>query len=219
MTDVPGREGRVYRELYDLLREEDRYPASGSTADDRTEAYLDTVEDVVANMEAALAGTMEELEALRGEMVFEPDRYSQSFTYAGHAIRVTDQGRRSIVDMYELDPLRDRSYSGGELDSAEAVYTAPDSPARWAGNRRRSVDRILEEEIGTTSSEATEAEMMDALEDVLEETAYTHTVLSGDAEERIDDILAMARDPEGRSTVAPRGTVRSGVQGVLSLLG
>lgn len=195
-------EERVYRELRGLL-------AGGSPADEAEREKLAVVEEIVGNLEADLAETMDELEALRGEEVFDPDTYNQSFSYAGKRIKVLNQSSRLIVD------IADEGYLGepygvtlGDLDAAYCVLKTDIShrndPFLGVG-----VDAVMRREyFGPSTSpdpETTERHLNEALT----EAGYTHAYVYGTVEERLDDVLALARTPLAeRPTESDGHTVR-----------
>lgn len=196
-------EEAVYRDLHTLLHE--RSPR----ADSNEQEHLSDLRDVMANMEADLAERMDELEALRGEPVFDPDQYNQSFTYAGKRIQVLNQSSRLIVD------IADEAYLGEPyrvtLSDLKQCYRAVQDDVSPRHDRfyRDAVDTVMRRErFGpdtTPDREMTERHLRSALT----KAGYTHAYLYGDTETRLDDVLALARTPlKERPTEADGYTVR-----------
>lgn len=205
MTLWVGRSGEVYRDLRALL--EERSPH----ADREEREKLDDVRRIVANMEADLAETMDELEDLRGEAVFDPDQYVQRFGYAGKQIVIVNQSARLIVDMADADYLG-KPYDV-TLDDLERAYRvlSTDISCRHGQPYRDAVDTVMRREYFGPSTNPDGETTERHLDAALTEAGYTHAYLYGDAEARLDDVLELARQPLGeRPTERDGYTVRTG---------
>lgn len=207
MTVWSQREERVYRELRELL--EERSPEAGR----RERELLDAVRDTVANMEAALARTVGELEALREEdVVFRPDEHHQRFRYAGTFVHVLNQSNRLIVDLADARYLGE-SYDV-EMHNLERCYTLlryGDMTRQQERLYREAVDQVMHRQ-GVAPAPAMDGREMERhLDAALTEAGYTRAYLYGPAEERLDDVLELARTPlEDRPTERDGYTVRIG---------
>lgn len=197
------REVEVYRDLHTLLEERSH------EADPEEQEVLDDVRDVVANMEADLTETLDDLEALRGEAVFDPEEYVQRFTYAGRRIKVVNQSSRLIVDMADADYLGEPyDVTLDDLDTAYCVLQAGIShrndPLLGVG-----VDTVMRREHFGPSTNPDRETTERHLNEALTEAGYTHALIYGGTEDCLDTVLDLARTPlKDRPTEGRGYTVR-----------